>query len=277
MEALADVSQVFGILPGLSPDGQRLVLDVIGPNDHVWVYDLSRRTFSRLTTGWNNQSPRWTPDGTRIVFTSDRSGVYNLYWQPADGSVPAERLTESPHEQFAGSWSPDGEVFTFIETGPTNGAEIWLLTVERRVRSLIRTRFNNTAPRISPDGHWLAYVSDETGRKEVYIRRFPELGAKWQISSDGGMAPMWEPQQGRELYYRNGRKMMVVAIGTHPTFVAAAPRVLFEGSFVERSGYDVAPDGRFIMVEADPSDAAPPQITLIQNWFEELRRRVPAK
>jgi Tol biopolymer transport system component len=185
-------------------------------------------------------------------------------------------LTESSHEQRTGTWSPDGKVFTFVDIGPTNRSEIWLLTVapERRVRPLIQTPFNNVAPRISPDGRWLAYVSDETGRKEVYVQPFPALGAKWQISTDGAGDLRWE-SHGRELYYRNGGKLMAVAIRTHPTFAAAAPRLLFSGSYA--GGYDVAPDGRFIMVERGHSTASPTQITLVQNWFEELKRRVWTK
>ena len=188
----------------LSPNGQQLAVTIQAPNDHVWVYDLARRTLSRLTVDWNNQFPRWTPDGKRIVFRSDRTGAYNLYWRPSDGSGPAERLTESPHEQLTGTWSPDGKVFSFVDTAPTSRREIWLLTVvpERRVRPLIQTPFNNFTPRISPDGRWLAYVSDETAGNEVYVQSFPTLRAKWQISTNGGCCPTWE-RHGKELYYRN--------------------------------------------------------------------------
>jgi len=261
----------------LSPNGQQIAVHIQGPNDHVWVYDLARRNSSRLTVDWNNQFPRWTPDGRRIVFRSDRAGAYNLYWQPSDGSSPAERLTESSHEQLPGTWSPDGKAFSFIEFAASNRREIWLLSVvpERQVRPLIQTPFNNFAPRISPDGRWLAYVSDQTGRNEVYVQPFPNLGAKWPISTDGGSAPVWEPH-GRELFYQSGDRVMAVAIQTHPSFVAATPHPLFAGSY-EQGAYDVAPDGRFIMIEPGQPGASPAQITLVQNWFEELKRRVPTR
>jgi len=276
IEPVMDTRRPFGGLR-LSPDGQQLALSIEGPNDQVWLYDLPRRTLSRLTFGWDNMSPTWTPDGKRIVFRSNRDGVHNLYWQPSDGSGPAERLTESPHEQAGKSWSPDGKVFAFVEDDPTTKYDIWLLTVEpeRRARPLIQTPFFELAPTISPDGRWLAYVSDETGRLEVYVQPFPNLGAKWQISTAGGEAPVWEPD-GRELYYRNGDRLMAVGIQTQPSFVAATPQPLFAGSY-EQGAYDVAPDGRFIMIERGQPEASPAQITLVQNWFEELKRRVPAR
>src|SRR5207248_8269605 len=114
---------------------------------------------------------------------------------------------------------------------------------ERRVTPLIQNLYDNQYPMISPDGRWLAYTSNETGRWEIYIQPFPQLGAKWQVSSDGGTRPRWEPKHGRELYYWNSDKVMAVAIRTTPAFVADAPRVLFSGPYAE-VGYDVAPDGR---------------------------------
>ena len=274
-EPAIDARRPFGGLR-LSPDGQRLALSIEGPNDQVWLDDLTRHTLSRLTFGWDNMGPTWTPDGKRIVFRSNRDGPYNLYWQPSDSSGPAERLTNSPHEQSARSWSPDGKILAFVEDDPTTKYDIWLLTVEpeRRVRPLIQGPFNEFMPTLSPDGRLLAYVSDETGRQEVYVQPFPNLGAKWQISTNGGFAPRWEPHE-RELYYQNGGKLMAVAIQTHATLVAAAPRLLFDGPYVGM--YDVARDGRFIMIEHKPSEEPSPQITLVQNWFEELKRRVPTK
>jgi serine/threonine protein kinase/Tol biopolymer transport system component len=274
-EPLSDDFQVFGAGPRLSPDGQRLALTVPGPNDHVWIYDFARRTLSRLTTSFNNAFAIWTPDGKRIVFGSDRNGPNpNLYWQPADGSGPAERLTDSTDFQAPSSWSPDGKVLAFQQTKLGRG-EIWLLTFgpERRLRPLIQSPYWTQASKISPDGRWLAYISNETGRWEVYVQPFPDLGAKWQISSDGGGHPRWEPRHGRELFYTNGNKMMAVAIRTTPTFAADKPRMLFSRPY-EDFDYDVGPDGRFIMVERGQSRPTT-QITLVQNWTEELKRRVP--
>jgi len=117
-------------------------------------------------------------------------------------------------------------------------------------------------------------MSNETGQFEIYVQPFPDLGAKWQVSSDGGRGPHWEPNHGRELYYKNDDKMMVVAIRTTPTFAAGAPHVLFSGPY-ENAGWDVAPDGRFIMVERRSEPMT--QIALVQNWFEELKRKSAAR
>jgi len=149
----------------------------------------------------------------------------------------------------------------------------------RTVRPLTETRFSEGDPRFSPDGHWLAYVSNQSGRPEVYVQPFPGLGEKWRISTDGGNAPLWEPN-GRELFYRNGDKLMAVSIGTEPRFVAGPPRLLFEGSYVAETDvdYDVAPDGRrFVMIERGASQAPVRQIALVQNWFTELQQRVPTR
>jgi serine/threonine-protein kinase len=136
-------------------------------------------------------------------------------------------------------------------------------------------------PRISPDGRWLAYVSDESGRSEIWIRPWPKLDAKWKISTEGGTEPVWS-RDGRELFYRNGDRMMSVGIGTGATFAAASPRVLFEGRYQYSgtgvSAYDVSPDGRrFLMVQPTESVQPIAQIQIVLNWFEDLKRRVPAK
>jgi serine/threonine-protein kinase len=241
----------------------------------VWVYDLARRSLLRLTFDWNNQYPTWTRDGKRIVYMSDRTGVFNVYWQPSDGSGRAERLIESPYETHPGTWSPDGNVMAFGQVSPTSHKmDIWSLTVapERRLRPLIQTPSDKIWVRFSPDGHWLAYVSDETGRNEVYVQSFPNLGAKHPISNGGGTRPRWA-HDGRELFYQNGNETMAVPIATQPIFSAGAPRLLFSGY----GGYDVARDGRFVMVQHARSDEGATQITLVQNWFEELKRRVPTR
>jgi Tol biopolymer transport system component len=274
-EPLTDDARVIGAGPRVSPDGQRVAFEVEAVNDQIWIYDIVHRTLSRLTDAWNNSAPKWTRDGKRITFWSDRSGVYNIYWQPADGSGPAERLAESPRKQAPGSWSPDGKTLAFTQVAPSGRYEIWLLTLgpERRVRPLIQTPYFNHYPAISPDGRWLAYDSNETGRWEIYVQPFPGLGAKWQVSNDGGVEPRWEPKHGRELYYTNGDKVMAVSIRTAATFAADPPRLLFSGPYMD---VDVAADGRFIMVERPKSEPTA-QITLVQNWFDELKRKFRAQ
>jgi dipeptidyl aminopeptidase/acylaminoacyl peptidase len=169
--------------------------------------------------------------------------------------------------------SPDGKLLAFAEFSPVTRLDIWLLSLgpERKTRPLIQTPFRDYQPSFSPDGRWLAYVSDESGRDEVYVQPFPALGAKWSLSTDGGDSPVWA-RHGRELFYENGGKLMAVSIRTDPTFVAAEPRLLFERSY-ELYAYDVSPDGRFIMIEPAEPDTAITQITLVQNWFGELKQR----
>ena len=144
----------------------------------------------------------------------------------------------------------------------------------------LRTSSNQTAPRFSPDGHFIAYASNESGRYEIYARPFPGPGGKWQISTDGGGEPVWNPK-GRELFYRNGNKMMAVDVTTQGTFSAGKPRVLFEGRYVPTprsfQDYDVSPDGqRFLMLKPAEQAQSPEQINVVLNWFEELKQKVPA-
>jgi len=248
----------------------------------TWLYDLSRETLTRLSSGGTvNQAPVWAPDGKRVAFQSNREGSLDLFSQLADGSGGLERLTTSESTPAANSWSSDGQLLAFVEPNPTTGWDIWVLRLsDRKAQPFLQTAFNESAPRFSPDGYWLAYVSDESGRWEIYVQPYPGPGGKWQISTDGGTEPMWNPN-GRELFYRNGRKMMAVEIATQSGFAAGKPRVLFEGDYLPTPlmfpNYDVSQDGqRFLMFKPSEQEAAAPtQINVVLNWFEELKRRVP--
>ena len=240
---------------------------------------------TRLTFEGINEHPTWTPDGRRVTFRSDRAGATNLFWKPADGSGAAERLTTSENTQSPSSWSPDGQVLAFYER-PIGGAftpnrDIWVLPIEgeQKPRPFLQTPFEEAGAVFSPEGRWLAYMSTESGRQEIYVQPFPGPGGKWQISTEGGREPAWA-RNGREIFYRNGDQLMAVDITTDPTFSAGTPKVLFEGTFemanLSRANYDVAPDGqRFVMIQEGGSDSAPAQINFVLNWFEELKRRVP--
>jgi serine/threonine-protein kinase len=249
----------------------------------IWLYDLSRETLTRWTFNGNvNAAPVWTGDGKRITFSSNGEGPRNLFWQLADGSGGLERLTTSEYLQYPGSWSQDGQLLAFVENTPTTGSDIWVLRMgDRKAQLFLRTPFNETAPRFSSDGHWLAYVSNESGRNEVYVQPYPGPGVKWQISTEGGTEAVWNPN-GRELFYRSGNTMMAVDVTTKPGFSAGKPGILFEGHYQPTLGttanYDVFPDGqRFLMLKpSESAEAAPTQINVVLNWFEELKRRVPA-
>jgi len=170
--------------------------------------------------------------------------------------------------------------WVFRETPPWS---IWTLSLKDRKPHLFdQPKGRETAPRFSPDGHWIAYDSDETGRHEIFVRPYPGPGAPSPISTDGGTEPVWNPNRGElELFYRNGNKMMAVEIKTQPAFLASKPRVLFERAYVltPRSfpDYDVSPDGqRFLMLKATEQSQVPEQINVVLNWFEDLKRRVPS-
>jgi eukaryotic-like serine/threonine-protein kinase len=242
----------------------------------------AHETLTRLTfEGNTNYTPVWTPDGKRIAFESNKEGPVNPFWQLADGSGGLERLNTSENLQVPMSWSPDGQLLAYIEFNPTTGYDIWVLRMsDRKAQPFLRTQFNESVPRFSPDGHWLAYISDESGRYEIYVQPYPGPGGKWQISTEGGTEPVWNPN-GRELFYRDGDKMMAVDIGTQSGFAAGKPRVLFEGQYAPTPGtspnYDVSSDGqRFLMLKPnEQAEAAPTQINVVLNWFEELKQKVP--
>ncbi|SPE50337.1 Protein kinase/protein beta WD-40 repeat [Verrucomicrobia bacterium] len=187
--------------PGLSPDGQRIAYSTLGIEWSGWIFDLNRSTATRVTSEGLADWVIWTPDGKRVTFGWNKTGVRNIYWQPVDGSSPMERLTQSEYQQFPGSWSPDGETLAFVESHPESGSDIYLLNVrDRSVTPYLNSRFNERYPEFSPDGRWLAYASDESGRFEVYVQPFPRGGGKWQVSSEGGCAPLWA-RNGKQLFY----------------------------------------------------------------------------
>ena len=271
--------------PRLSPDGERLV---VSDGEDVWVYDLSRSTLTRLTFEGRNSQMLWTPDGQHVTFRSVREGVQNVFWKLADGSGTAERLTTGEFRQNPGSWSPDGQVLAFYQFSGVGGPadrDIWVLPLEgnRQQQPFLQTQFNEGAPTFSPDGRWLAYVSDESGRNEIYVQPFPGPGGKRQISTEGGVAPVWAPNG--ELFYRNGDQMMAVEITTEPSFRAGTPLLLFEDRYRGTGSggftvlYDVTPDGqRFLMIKrGEPGLEEQAQIHLVENWFKELKRLVPTE
>ncbi len=263
------------------PDGKRLGVGVgsLTEGIDVWIYEIARGILSPLTTG-GAEAPIWTPDGTRLAFARPGSG---LFWMAADGSGKAEQLMAGDLQptrakvKIPFSWSPDGNVLAFAERVPSADWDISLLPLGGEPQPFLATEFLESQPMFSPDGRWIAFTSGRSGRAEVYVKRYPEGGGIEPISTDGGVQPLWA-HDGRELFYRNGEKVMVVSIQTKPTLKAEAPRRLFtypEGSSEGWTSltYDIAPDDqRFVFIQP----GWPTQINVVLNWFEELKRLVPS-
>jgi eukaryotic-like serine/threonine-protein kinase len=260
--------------PRFSPAGDKLSWWLEQWNCDIEVYDIARGTVARLTSDSDNHFPIWTPDGQRITYITSKAGSegYEIVSRPTNGGGSEEPLPGSPRNLPAIaplSWSPAG-VLAFADRG-----RLWMLSSEGEPRPFDTSKFDETSPAFSPDGRWLAYVSDESGRVEVYVRPVPGPGEKYLISTAGGSQPVWA-RSGRELFFRNGEQMMVVDIGTKPAFSASRPRLLFTGAFIGRPDYDVSPDGQsFVMVNSGEDDRAATQISVVFNWLEELKQRVP--
>ena len=266
------------VLPQLSPDGTRVAVNIGGGAGDVWICEVDRAC-SRLTAEGGN-FPIWTPDGTRVTFNSNRSGNFDLYWKPADGGGEAELLLARDGDQYPLSWSPDGQVLAFSEQagpGSPGGSDIWILPLGGEPEEFAVTSFSEHTPSFSPDGRWVAYRSNESGRMEVYVRPYPGPGGRQLVSIEGGQEPVWS-RDGRELFFRDNDRLMAVDVESGATFSSGTPGFLFEGYDVRggNRNFDVSPDGqRFVMVGRPESQSGGPAIHVVLNWAEELRVRVP--
>jgi serine/threonine-protein kinase len=268
----------------ISPDGTRAALDIRDQENDTWIWDFMRRTLTRLTFDPGlNRGSAWSPDGHRVAFSAQREGSENINWQAADGTGAAERLTQGSKAEFPLSFSPDGKHLLLSTGSPPRDIAIVSLEGDHRVEPLIHTPFDEATAAFSPDGRWIAYDSNESGRFEVYVRPFPNVNSgRWQISVGGGSSPVWA-RNGRELFYYNPPKAMAVAIQGGSSFVASNPQMLFQGPyFVPTAGqvYDVSPDGRrFLMIKpAQPTNgSSAPQLVVVLNWLEDLKQHVVVK
>jgi Tol biopolymer transport system component len=260
-------------------------------NSDIWVLDgarTSRFTFDAAIEGF----PVWSPDGNHVVFRSRRKGAFDLYQKSSSGTGPEELLVESPQTKAPDNWSSGGRFFLFESTDPQTRSDLWLLPMadgrpSGEPMEWLKTPFHESAARISPDGRWVAYTSNESGRSEVYIRPFREPtggvraapvadggDGRWPVSTGGGFYPKWRSNNSRELYYLGpaGEMMAVSLAVTGTTLDLGTPVTLFEIGRVDPSrgvGYDVAPDGRFLIAKELDSDDAP--VTLIQHWNPSVR------
>jgi hypothetical protein len=269
------------LAPRLSPDGRRVAVsrwtDFNQVARDVWVLDLVQRTRTRLTFDTTATWPVWTRDGRRIAYARDNGSASSIYWVPADGSGAPQALVTEPGRWFPAVFEPGGRALVYHGVRPQQSkAEIWQAGLTDSARhQVLAASFHNYDPSLSPDGRWMAYESDESGRFEVYVRPYPGPGGRWQVSLSGGAEPVWSPAGG-EIFYRNGDDMMSASVRTQGGFEVGGRTRLFEGSYdVAPSGltnYDVARDGRtFAMLQQVQGTAQSVFVTL--NWFESLRQR----
>ena len=267
--------------PAISPDGRSIAVSIQGPTQSIWICDLARSTLTTLPAAGSSQAPVWTPDGRRLVYRETRAGYRNLFWRAGDGSGDEERLTTSDTLHTPTSLVPDGRMILFTNVVADTGSDIWVMPLDagRMPQAIMRTRFAESSPVLSPDGRWLAYTSDESGRSEIYLRPFPNPGGKFSISTDGGSEPRWS-HDGRELFYRNGDRMMAVTIAGGSTLAAGSARLVFEGRYqvadAGAAGYDVSADGRFLMIQSKVPEQPATHINVVLNWFDELKGLVPS-
>ena len=264
----------------ISPDGRQVVVTSLDEKDRrdppsIWLIDVDRAVSTRLTSGEYTESPVWSPDRKRIAFAAAIDSPPNIYVRNADGTGAAERLFVSPNQSYPSDWSRDGAFIVGYTVTPETGTDIWKIEVAtRKLTPLFQSKFNENNPRISPDGRWLSYTSNETGRAEVYVTRFPETGGKWRVSSAGGQAPKWG-SDGRELFYRDATGAMwgarITADGAE--LRPGAPERLFTLDALRLGivSWIPAPDGRFL-VNLPVGDTTTPPITVIVNWRATLKQ-----
>jgi Tol biopolymer transport system component len=271
--------------PRVSPDGTRIAVHASDQENDIWIWDTKSETLTRLTFDKAaDTSPVWTRDGKRIIYSSARDGALSLYWKPADGTGQPEALLPKPPESngalVANSVTPDGKTLIYSIGVPSDVMAL-PLDGERKPRPLMaQSQYAERGGDVSPNGRWIAYYSDESGAFQVYVRPYPAVDTgRWQVSSDGGVLPNWSPN-GRELFFIDAHtRLASVSVESGATFSFGKTTVLFDMSDAAAvlRNYDTAPDGRrFALVKQQRSRSAP-QFVVVENWFEELKARVPIK
>jgi serine/threonine-protein kinase len=279
-----DLGELVLYEPRVAPDGRRVAVRR-GRRNSLWVLALDRNAFTRLSDELV-LSVLWHPSGKKIAYTPWKN-VGNLYWRNADGTGTEERLTTSPRSQWASDWSQDGMALLYTECDGVYGEACdigqVLMAEERVAESVLATPANEQHPTLSPDGRWLAYESDQSGRFEIYVRPYPDVGAgRWQISISGGRQPVWSPE-GDMLYYVAGpamaREMLAVSVNTNDGFESGVPEYLFsfaQEGYSELRSHDLHPDGdRFVIATRDTVRRNDEQLVYVLNWLDEVKRLVP--
>ncbi|HLK34993.1 MAG TPA: hypothetical protein VKT29_17980, partial [Terriglobales bacterium] len=257
----------------LSPDGRHLALTVEGPKWGIWTYDLLRGTLTRVTFENDSRDPFWMADGKQVVYSSLRGSDWGLYRKMADGTGVEQKLFDSKYWILASTFSPDGADMMFVQRDPSTASDIWVYPLNKggSPHPFLQTPFDEWFPQFSPDGRFVVYESNESGRPEIYVRSFSGPAGKWQISTDGGARPVW-PAKDKEIFYADGNKLMAVPVQTTPAFSAGTPHVLFQGDFyVSGHYYDATPDGKqFFFIKGAGPTTSVSQIDLVLNWASEF-------
>ena len=269
------------LAPRFSPDGRRIAYD--HDNEDIWIYELERGTADRFTTDPSDDvTPLWAADGESLVFSSNRAGFPNLFRQPTLGRSVAEHLVPSINYQFGNSFSPEGRYLLYREQDEATDWDIWVLPTAglEEPRPFLKTAFFEGNAEFSPDGEWVAYTFDESGGNEVYVAPFSGSGRRQRISTDGGHSPRWSADGSELLFWSpSAAAMMSVPISLQDGFSAGSAESLFGGDYLlgrDTRQYDLAPDGQqFVMIRESQREI--PDMVLVLNWFEELRRLVPTR
>jgi Tol biopolymer transport system component len=262
--------------PMISPDSNTVAVDLLDTQTglfDVWLYDVKRGTGSRLTfNSRRNDRPIWSPDGSRILFSSTRDGVRNLYQKPISGGGQDTPVHISELDKWPQGWSPDGKYIVELALGPQNTGDLWVLPMfgDRKASRYSQTGYTPLAA-ISPNGHWLAYCSDEARQFQIYVQTFPSPGSKYQISKDGGMLPVWS-RDGKELFYIGvDGALMASEVKAGAQFDSTVPKPLFKPRFGPDPWFDVASDGRFLVPTPieEPNKAL---MSVVVNWPAALKK-----
>jgi Tol biopolymer transport system component len=262
----------------LSPDGKRLAFDRAEARTNatdVHVFDLTRGTDTRVTSAAGAEfAPIWSPDGRRLVFTWDKDAPPYLHQLVLDNSMAAEPLVPpNGSVNTPGDWHPDGTFIAYEASDSVTASDVWILpmTGERTPKAFVKNRFNETAPRFSPDGRWIAYVSDEAGQPDVYVRPFPGAGEAHRISSGGGAQPRWR-RDGKELFYVVGQRLMAVPVSGAARFDAGVGKELFDRKPARIIDYDVAADGQSFLINSEVSGPETKPMNIVVNWLAVLKK-----
>ncbi len=282
-EPLGMPAQYYGMFK-LSPDGKELAITVNEPRSNIYVYGIATGSKTKLTLEGDNVAPIWTPDGSRVTFSHSKKGEEgrHILWQPADGSGEAEPLYSSQYAVAPFSWSSDGRLLALVQLHSSNGWDIWVLSLEKdhEPRLIFGKEFHELFPAFSPDpnSQWMAYTSDREGQWHVYVQPYPDMDRRIPISDGTGEMPIWS-SKGDELFYRSNNKWVVASISTEPEFIVHKREVRFEGDYLNVGGvsYDVAPDGRLLVLKPQHDSSEVRELCVVNNWFEELKQKAPPR